>query len=140
MLVVFSQGKPRYHPVVLRRAETLHVSIVEAALLRPWPGNVRELLSATVAAATQAREPGGAVKASHLGSEAGVADEREPQRAETPALAARTKPEELSEEVVVAALSQSEGNATLAAKKLGLHRTQLSRLRKKFGLSVAKKK
>ena len=33
---------------------SLHVSAVEAALLRPWPGNVRELLSATRQAATQA--------------------------------------------------------------------------------------
>ncbi len=60
------------------------MSIVEAALLRPWPGNIRELLSATVAAAAQAREQGGALKASDLGAEAGLLDEREPPAAPTP--------------------------------------------------------
>lgn len=116
------------------RAETLHVSLVEAALLRPWPGNVRELLSATRAAAAHA--DGGVVKVSHLADSAGLADDEPNAEPPPPAtLPARVKPDALTKETVVAALAESDGNATLAAKKLGLHRTQLSRLRSKFGLT-----
>lgn len=119
------------------RAETLHVSLVEAALLRAWPGNVRELLSATLAAASRAQADGGVVKATHLAPGAGVADE--PDAAAPPivvtTVVGRTKPDDLTKDEVVAALAEAGGNATLAAKKLGLHRTQLSRLRSKFGLT-----
>jgi DNA-binding NtrC family response regulator len=115
------------------RAETLHVSIVEAALLRPWPGNVRELLSATRAAAAHAE---GVVKVAHLAPTAGLADEEEEEQPEPgAALPARVRPDAVTKEMVVAALAACDGNATLAAKKLGLHRTQLSRLRSKFGLT-----
>ena len=118
------------------RAETLHVSLVEAALLRAWPGNVRELISATLAAATRAQADGGVVKATHLAPGAGVADEpQEPPPVVVTAPVGRTKPDDLTKEEVVAALAECGGNATLAAKKLGLHRTQLSRLRSKFGLT-----
>lgn len=117
------------------RPQTLHVSLVEAALLRAWPGNVRELLSATLAAATRAQADGGVVKAAHLAAGAGIADEPEdaPQVDEAPV--ARRKPDDLTKDEVVAALDACGGNATLAAKTLGLHRTQLSRLRSKFGLT-----
>ncbi len=118
------------------RAQTLHVSLVEAALLRSWPGNVRELLSATLAAATRAATDGGVVKAAHLASGAGVADEPEaaPVVTSPAASALRARPDDVTKEAIVAALAESDGNATLAAKKLGLHRTQLNRLRSKFGL------
>ena len=118
------------------RAETLHVSLVEAALLRSWPGNVRELISATLAAATRAQADGGVVKATHLAPGAGVADEpHEAPPVVVTVPVGRTKPDDLTKEEVVAALAECGGNATLAAKKLGLHRTQLSRLRSKFGLT-----
>ena len=114
------------------RGETLHATLVEAALLRPWPGNVRELLSATAAAATLARADGGVVKASHLA--AGAGELEEPEAALALPAPSRVRPDDLTREEVLAALAACEGNATLAAKKLGLHRTQLSRLRARFGL------
>lgn len=117
------------------RPQTLHVSLVEAALLRSWPGNVRELLSATLAAATRASADGGVVKAVHLAPGAGVADEPEAVMSAASAVSpARARPDDITKDAVVSALAECRGNATLAAKKLGLHRTQLNRLRSKFGL------
>ena len=121
------------------RAETLHVSIVETALLRPWPGNVRELLKATEAAAATASLDGGVVKTTHLAPGAGLDDtDDEPGSPSAPeselSPSARRKPDDVTEEEVVTALAECDGNATLAAEKLGLYRTQLSRLRQKFGL------
>ena len=111
------------------RPASLHVSIIEAALLRPWPGNVRELISATRAAVANAA--GGTVKATHLAREAGLADDEDP--GSTPERRAK-----LTKEVVVAMLAECNGNATLAARRLGLQRTTLSRLRKEYGLTLAR--
>jgi DNA-binding NtrC family response regulator len=123
------------------RAESLHVSLVEAALLRPWPGNVRELLGATGAAAANASLDGGVVKATHLAQGAGleVVDAPEPEEAE-PTRRPGRKPDDVTKEEVVAALARCDGNATRAADELGLYRTQLSRLRQKFGLMATKGK
>ena len=126
---------------LLGRVETLHVSVVEAALLRPWPGNVRQLLGATGAAAANASLEGGVVKVTHLAPGVGLDDAEGETGAEPePELAAssRRKVEEVTEEEVVAALAECDGNATHAAKRLGLYRTQLSRLRQKFGLMKKK--
>jgi DNA-binding NtrC family response regulator len=106
------------------RGQQAHASLVEAALLRPWLGNVRELRGAIVAAAVRAR--GGPVKAEHLAAEAGPT----PPQAEAGA--------EPSEQMIKDALAQCGGNVTLAAKKLGLHRNQLNRLRKRYGLMAAR--
>lgn len=54
---------------------SLHVSIVEAVLLRPWPGNVRELLTETRKACTEALMEmpgeGARLREKHLRAEAG---------------------------------------------------------------------
>jgi DNA-binding NtrC family response regulator len=105
------------------RGQPAHASLVEAALLRPWPGNVRELMGAVVAAALRAQ--GGPVKAEHLDAEAGQAPQAD-------------APAEVTEQMIKDALAQCADNVTQAAKKLGLQRTQLNRLRKKFGLMTAK--
>ena len=81
----------------------------------------------------------GVVKVGHLAPGAGLDDDDDDEQAGAepePVLAphARRKPDEISEDEVVAALAGCDGNATHAAKKLGLYRTQLSRLRHKFGL------
>lgn len=109
------------------RDKALHGSVVEAALLRRWPGNVRELLSATVAAASLVH-PGGLLKETHLAAEAGLG----PHVPEAPT--PKRRPSEIDKDTLVATLAQCEGNATLAATRLGLHRNQLTRLRKEFGL------
>jgi DNA-binding NtrC family response regulator len=140
------KDRPEEIPWLMQRAlqgrvETLHVSVVEAALLRPWPGNVRQLLSATGAAAAHASLDGGVVKLAHLAPGAGLDEDDDEAGSEPePELApgSHRKPDELSEEEVVAALAECEGNATHAARKLGLYRTQLNRLRQKFGLMKKK--
>ncbi len=115
------------------RRQTIDSSFVEEVLLRYWPGNVRELISATRAAATRA--DGGAVKANHLAEDAGCAPETIEGESETEISVPRTRPDQVTPEMIVTAMKASGGNATEAAKKLDLHRTQLSRLRKKFGLN-----
>lgn len=114
------------------RKQTIDSSFVEEVLLRYWPGNVRELISATRAAATRA--DGGALKANHLAEDAGLAPETIESEPETEGVP-RTRPDQVTSEMIVKAMEACGGNATEAAKRLGLHRTQLSRLRKKFGLS-----
>lgn len=115
------------HSVAGPRNRALHVSLVEEALLREWPGNVRELLSATLQAVS--REQEGPVLGEHLPPPM-VFENEAPSVASTPA-----RPEDLTKQMVVDALAKADGNATLAAKHLGLHRTQLNRLRAKFGLT-----
>jgi transcriptional regulator of acetoin/glycerol metabolism len=108
------------------RDRALHVSLVEEALVREWPSNVRELLSATLQAVSRERE--GPVLAEHLPAPMVFQRER-------PAETEATRPEDVTKQMVVDALAKADGNATLAAKLLGLHRTQLNRLRAKFGIT-----
>ena len=95
-----------------------HVSLVEAALLRPWPGNVRELVTEVADAARRARTAGAArVEAEHLADDAGQSLEGEP--AASPSL---------DDAAIDAALARANGNVSQAARELGLHRTQLRRI------------
>ncbi len=104
----------------------VHMSLVEACLARAWPGNVRELLHHTRAAAHAARaEPTDAVTREHLAPEAGVAIEAK--------VATDPRP---SRDRVENALRDENGNIAAAARVLGLHRTQLYRLLKRFGISA----
>lgn len=97
---------------------TAHVSLVEAALLRPWPGNVRELLIEVADAARGARTLGATrVEGSHLAEDAG-----EPFAATVGASAAS-----LDDVTVDDALARHGGNVSQAARDLGLHRNQLRR-------------
>ncbi len=99
----------------------LHLSLVEACLLRPWPGNVRELLAEARAAAQAARLGGQArVEACHLDSTAGASfSGDEPAVAATRGAPDRTK----IQRVLVAC----GGNVSAAARTLGVQRTQLRR-------------
>jgi transcriptional regulator with PAS, ATPase and Fis domain len=93
-----------------------HVSLIEAALLRPWPGNVRELVTEVADAVRTARTAGATrVEASHLAEDAG-------QPLTRPAAAVT-----LDDEAVSAALAKHAGNVSAAARELGVHRTQLRR-------------
>jgi transcriptional regulator of acetoin/glycerol metabolism len=111
---------PAYVSLALGGASA-HVSLVEAAMLRPWPGNARELLSAVRAAAALATdESSSSVRDSHLDPSAGqaLAEERSG----------------FGEAEVRAALEAHGWNVSGTAKALGLHRTQLYRLVERWGL------
>ena len=130
---------------------TLHVSAVEAALLRPWPGNVRELLAATRNAATaalaEAPQDAVRVREKHLSPEAGslVKGAPVPRRSPPPAGAAMPpgvapapKSPGPSREVLVEALRVSGGNVSGACRLLNIplnNRTQIYRLMKEYGIS-----
>jgi transcriptional regulator of acetoin/glycerol metabolism len=117
----------------------VHVSLVEACLLRPWPGNVRELLTEVQNAAQAARaDGGGRVDARHLAETAGSAfaasrgEEGPPPS--TPAPGAPAPPTRVR---LVAVLRRAEGNVSAAARELGVHRTQLRRWMERHGLDAA---
>ncbi len=111
------------------RALGAHARLIEACCVRPWPGNVRELRSAIVGAARAARAAGrDIVRAEDLPVDAGLAV------ADEPALG-RVAPATLDKAAVVEALARAGGVVSVAARALGLHRTQLYRLMDKHGIA-----
>jgi DNA-binding NtrC family response regulator len=96
---------------------SIHVSLIEACLLRPWPGNVRELLAEARSAAQTALTDGARrVEARHLGAGAG-----------SPLAAPAPEGARPSRALIEATLRQHHGNISAAARALHLHRTQLRR-------------
>jgi DNA-binding NtrC family response regulator len=103
-----------------------HVKLVEACMTRHWPGNVRELLQHVRRAASNAisaKEK--VVQLEHLDPRAGEAFDLETNESTTH-----------TRESLEAALTASKGNVSQTARSLGLHRTQLYRLLRRFGLGV----
>jgi len=103
-----------------------HPRLVEACCVRPWPGNVRELLGAL----QLAKHAAGAanrtlVRAEDLPADAGmpVGDDTPPARAA------------IDRDAITAALERANGVVSVAARALGLHRTQLYRLMDKHGIA-----
>ncbi|HMR79524.1 MAG TPA: helix-turn-helix domain-containing protein, partial [Polyangiaceae bacterium] len=96
-------------------ANAVEVEAVERLLLAPWPGNVRELEAALAAARRADPEPGLRVWGldEALGKQA------------APVTTA------LTEEVVNAAIAAADGNLTAAAKRLGVSRGKLLRMRER---------
>jgi DNA-binding NtrC family response regulator len=115
---------------------SLHVSLVEACLLRPWPGNVRELLAEVRSAAQAALSEGSPrVEARHLGETAGSAFAAAPGEAAAPGTPSSSDPPTRAR--LAAALRRAEGNISAAARELGLHRTQMKRWMERHGLDAA---
>jgi len=118
-------------------------TFVEACMLRYWPGNVRELLAEVRSSAQEALGCGvRRVDVQHLSPRAGVPIL---QAAEPTVACALLLPSPLQRPAasperkrIEAALKQSGGNISAAARALGLHRTQLTRLMGKFGISVGR--
>jgi DNA-binding NtrC family response regulator len=124
----------------------VHVSLVEAAALRPWPGNIRELLSEVRDAARTAEADGsGRVEARHLAVEAGSllsslpgssgpASTAAAEPAPPPPRAPEAPPTRAH---LVGLLSRVHGNISAAARELGVHRTQLRRWLTRHGIDAA---
>ncbi|HSP81330.1 MAG TPA: sigma 54-interacting transcriptional regulator [Myxococcaceae bacterium] len=146
--------RPEEIPLLLQREVRqvapelgLHVSLVEACLLRPWPGNVRELL-VEVRSAVQAALMQGArrVEARHLSPSAGTAfgsvmpppppsGEREASRRAP----SRASPLDDGERArIEEALRQQGGNVAATARALGMHRTQLRRLLERYAITAGR--
>ena len=120
---------------------TLHVSLVEACLLRAWPGNVRELLAEARSAAQAAHAAGGArVEQRHLSVTAGsaFAVSAEPAAARAPAAASVTPASAPPSRARIVSLLKREGSVSAAARALGVHRTQLRRWMERYGLEAPK--
>ena len=118
-----------------------HAKLVEACAVRPWPGNVRELVAAIRQAAVAARLAGRTlVRVEDLPPGAGLAIVRREAPAAPPpgdeaAIAATGVPAHLDRETIVAALARANHVVSVAARALGLHRTQLYRLMEKHGVT-----
>ncbi len=119
---------------------TAHSTFVESCLLRHWPGNVRELLAAVRVAAQDAiGRSTRRVEAHHLSPRAGTLIEKPPEPATCallfhPPIYKHGGPPERAG--IEDALKASGGNISAAARALGLHRTQLTRLLEKYDISV----
>jgi transcriptional regulator with GAF, ATPase, and Fis domain len=112
---------------------------VESCLLRCWPGNVRELLAELSRVRDDAVAAGASVLHQHmLGPTAGAqADEPRAARLSSPPAAPLASPTAaLTREDVERALDEANGNLSAAARVLQMHRTQLRRLVKRFGITV----
>jgi transcriptional regulator with PAS, ATPase and Fis domain len=100
-------------------------ALVEACLLRKWPGNVRELMAEVRDAASEAQTAGKhVVRLSDLASDAGASYETEESSPPVRSAQLRAFPEH---EEVERALRECQGRVATAARKLGIHRTQLRR-------------
>jgi transcriptional regulator of acetoin/glycerol metabolism len=131
------------HEAVRRTAPacSVHVSLVEACLLRPWPGNVRELL-AEIRSAVQAAVASGAtrVEGRHLGETAGSAFAVPADIAAGAGPAEPSKPTPKPSSApptrarLVKVLERCKGNISAAARELGAHRTQLRRWMERHGI------
>jgi len=110
-----------------------HAKLIEACCVRPWPGNIRELRAAVRNAANEAiATKRDMVRAEDLQAHVGffvVSAEADTQNARP-----RAQPDVLDKETVQAALEQANGVISVAARTLGLHRTQLYRLMTKLGI------
>ncbi len=116
----------------------IHVGFVEQCLLRKWPGNIRELLKEARAAADKViTETNPVLAKEHLDPRAGMefqAGASHPIQAETGKRAfAASKPDR---DAIEKALRDEAGNIAAAARMLRVHRTQLCRWLKRFGLDA----
>jgi len=105
----------------------LHAELIETCLLRPWPGNVRELRAELRRAAARAAAGGrDTIDVEDLGDVAGTAIVAPTTPAgEAPVVQRRAAP--TPDDAIRRALEDAGGNVTEAARKLGMHRTQLRR-------------
>jgi transcriptional regulator of acetoin/glycerol metabolism len=112
-----------------------HAKLLEACCVRAWPGNVRELRGAVRQAANEAIAAGREiVRLEDLAPGAGVRVGPAPgdTAVERPTTARAV---EIDKDAVVAALARANHVVSIAARTLGLHRTQLYRLMEEHGIA-----
>jgi len=111
-----------------------HAKLVEACCTRPWPGNIRELRGAVRQAVNEAIAAGReVVRREDLARAAGMS--LPPDAAPAGAAVERAgtpTPVVLDKDTVVAALARANQVVSVAARALGVHRTQLYRLIDKY--------
>ncbi|HUJ63299.1 MAG TPA: sigma 54-interacting transcriptional regulator [Kofleriaceae bacterium] len=118
------------------RGLAAHARLIEACCIRPWPGNVRELRAAVDRAAGAARAAGrDVVRPEDLPEHAGLPVGDAPAAASPDSAPVRAAPAALDKAAIVAALDAAGGVVSVAARALGLHRTQLYRLMDKHGIA-----
>jgi transcriptional regulator with PAS, ATPase and Fis domain len=111
-----------------------HAKLIEACCTRAWPGNIRELRTAIRQAANAALAAGrDRVRIEDLAATAGMP--LGPPVSETAVDRPRTSPGELDKETVMAALVRASHVVSVAARSLGLHRTQLYQLMEQYGIA-----
>jgi transcriptional regulator with PAS, ATPase and Fis domain len=112
-----------------------HGKLMESCLLRPWPGNVRELLAEIRRAANETLAVGShTVRVQSLGDRAG--EKFNPLDSVSDSAAGGAVSGVMpTKEAIEAALGREAGNVAAAARALGLHRTQLYRLMKRYGIT-----
>jgi DNA-binding NtrC family response regulator len=132
-------------PLRERRADVLPIALgllppgvllsadaIEALLLHSWPGNVREL-GFVIRRATTGAEPGDVLSPADLALEA--TSTSGPETRPGPTRAGDRRPDRADLEHALAATS---GNVAEAARRLGLHRTQLYRWLDEDGIDPAR--
>lgn len=109
-----------------------HPRLLEAALLRPWPGNVTELRAAIRVASLRAiGERRDQVRPEDLAHDAGL-----PYGAAAAETAVERKGSgDLGKATLEAALVRANGVLAIAARALGIHRTQLIKLLDEHGIA-----
>ena len=121
------------------RRLSAHAKLIEACCVRAWPGNVRELRAAVGQAAREALAGGrDVVRVTDLPPHAGMVAGTPAEPHATEIEPAPTTTPTLDKASVQAAIASADGVLSVAARTLGLHRTQLYRLMEKLGISREK--
>ncbi len=110
-----------------QRELKLHPRLMEACLIRHWPGNVRELRAAVRHAATRAiNDQREVVRPEDLLDTAGLPPGA--SSAETAVERKTTSQPNLAPTSLAGAMTRANGSLAVAARNLGIHRTQLAKL------------
>jgi len=110
-----------------------HPKLIEACCLRPWPGNLRELRAGIRRAAAAAAQAGRTVV---------LSDDLDPAAGKPVTLTGETAvdrqlvPADIDKDAVTSALARANGVVSVAARILGVHRTQLYRLMAEHGIAT----
>jgi DNA-binding NtrC family response regulator len=109
-----------------------HAKLVEACLVRGWPGNTAELVAAITQAADAAQSD--IVRAEDLDPAAGLSPHQLVAETAVERVRRDTPPADIDKPEIEAALARANGVIHIAARLLGVHRTQLYQLMDKHGI------
>jgi DNA-binding NtrC family response regulator len=110
-----------------------HAKLIETCMLRFWPGNVRELRATVKHAAGAAAADGrDTVRVEDLPETAGLSGGT--ASGETAVERPKNASPEIDRATLVAALARANGVVSVAARALGVHRSQLYKLMEQHGI------